>query len=749
MHTLDDLENLYEISAADQPRFASEISRLLLDPEPLVRSAAAACLGRLGRSEAVAPLVRSLGDPSKIVWRSAAWALRQMGNHGTGIDAIKKALGDPDPRVRRGATRIFAYQFAGMDRRLDLADQLRELTRDPDLWTRLQALRSLRQWFYRAGDLPLQRRIVATYLERMAEPDLAVVRKNLSEGLYIMLDENLGGAISLQRNIADLPEKLGPEILEARKTLEREALLIPILAVLERGNVLQRTAVLNAFDGTFLKGRHYARQPESMADVGNDREFGFLYDPPLDLLERTFSTLLVAELPPEPRQQAIQLCSFFKIPERTGNRVIQGRLLAALSDPDAGVSTAARTVVERELSLAGSENDPGRLKLLNDALTGTGSSATRSAVLAAIGRTSPLGDNPVIKAAIRSLLPREDAAADLLPVLGRPEFTDSERQLAVKRGWDRMRPPQRINALDLLFAQPALMDQIGPGEQTLDLLRRAATDPSGTVRQRAISGLTGLPAFWSSRKASQLVLIALADDAPAIRKLALALAASKSSFWERPDSREHLARLLLDPDASVRSDALDVVKHNLLIAKFPALALRVKALTEDPALRPRAEAALRAAGLDPAGVRADLSLSRPRLPDPTTFRRTINPILYQEGETTYACARCHASHTILRIVEVDPKTTPTDGQVLINYNSVLKVVNVGQPESSLILRKPLSPQTLPGTETTRPAVLTHAGGQLWNSTDHPAYKAILAWIREATPAPEATRRADSENPKAR
>ena len=29
---------------------------------------------------------------------------------------------------------------------------------------------------------------------------------------------------------------------------------------------------------------------------------------------------------------------------------------------------------------------------------------------------------------------------------------------------------------------------------------------------------------------------------------------------------------------------------------------------------------------------------------------------------------------------------------MINYNSALKVVNLGEPESSLILRKPRSPQ---------------------------------------------------------
>ena len=312
-----------------------------------------------------------------------------------------------------------------MDHRLDLADRLIALTLDPDLWTRLQALRSLRQWFYRTSDRSFQRRIIDAYLERMAEPEVAVVRKNLSEGLYIMLDENLGGAISLQRNIAQLPEKLRPGIIEGRKTVERDVLLNPVLAALERGNQLQRTAVLKAFDGSFLKGRLYARQPENMMDVGNDREFGFLDDPPLELLETSFSALFAAELPPEPRRQAIQLSSFFKVPERTSRAAIQARLLAGLTDPDAGLRAAASAVVSRELSLTGAEKDSGRLELLNDALAASGSAGTRPAVLAAIGRNSLLGESPVIQATIRSLLHRDDAAADLLPILGRPEFTNA------------------------------------------------------------------------------------------------------------------------------------------------------------------------------------------------------------------------------------------------------------------------------------------------------------------------------------
>lgn len=734
VHTLDDLENLWDVPEAERSHYADRIAQLLADADPQVRAIAAACLGRLGRSEAIEPLKRCLDDPSKIVWRAAAWALRRLGNEGVGIEAIKAALNDPDSRMRRGAVRIFAYQFHGMDARLDLLDRLTELSGDPDLWTRLQALRSLRQWFYRTGDASAQRRIVETYLARMAQADLPVVRKSLSEGLYIMLDENLGGGVSLQNNIAELPEATRPVILEARRVVERDALLLPILGALEHGNALQRAAVLKAFDGSFFKGRGFARRPNSTIDVGNDREFGFLFDPPLDVLERTFAAVLESTRadPPEPRRQAIQLCSFFQVPERTTNPVIQARLLGALADSDVGVRDVARIVVGKELALAGTEKNPGLMAVVTRLLNDASSDENVAAVLAAVGRNPRLGDRPEIKTAIRRLISRDNAAALLLPVLGQPEFTDAERLDVVHRGWNRLNAPDRIRALDLFFGRPDLLDRAEPPERMVELLRRAVTDPSATVRERVFAGISIPRTFWSGTTAPRLLLFSLADDAPAIRKLGLNLAASKQNFWNRPDALEHLARLLVDPDASVRSAALDQVERLELVMKHPALARRVKVLADDPALRDRVLAVLRAADLDPSAIQGDVLLGRPRLLSLAAFRRTVNPLFYQSGDDGYSCSRCHATHTILRIAEKEPDREVTGEQLMINYNSALKVVNLGEPEQSLLLRKPLSPQGQGGPEESSPTGLTHVGGPRWSSPEHPAYRAILAWIKEAS-----------------
>ncbi len=714
----------------DRARFTQAITPLLEHPEPLVRAAAAACLGRLGQAQSTRALISRLADPSKIVWRAAAWALRRLGNQGLGLDAIAAALKSPDPATRRGAARIFAYQFHGMDNRNEFAESLIELTRDPDLWTRLQAMRSLRQWFYRTGDRSLARRIVDTYLARMAEPDEPVVRKNLSEGLYIMLDENLGGGVSLQKNIAALPEAMRPRILEARQSFERDVLLTPILAALERGNDFQREAVLAGFDGSFFKGRYYARQPEAMIDVGNDREFGFLYRPDLSALETAFTPLLTADLSARSRKQAILLAGFFQLPGRTRSPAIQTALLQRLSDSDPEVRAAAQVVVGSDLDSDGAADDPRRIELIQAALRGTDES--RRAALQLIGRNEELAKRPEILAAIRKLVMRDDAARSLIPLLRWPMFHDAEVLAIVLHSWPRLTQPERLKAVEALFARRALVDVAEPREQVMEVLRRAVTDPSAAVRDRTLRGINGMPLLWAGKGSAKLLLSALADDEPTLRRRGLTLASTKAGFWSRPDAVEYLKRLLVDPDAQVRRLALSTVAQHGLIRADPALARRVKALDADPALAKQARSILTAQGIDPTSIEADVPLSRPRLLSFSTFRHKVNPVFYQAGEDKSACANCHANHTILRIAEADAGQSFSNEQLMINYNSALKVVNLGDPEASLILRKPRSPQGQGGAEPSSVTGLSHVGGPRWESTEHPAYRAILEWIREAS-----------------
>ena len=114
-------ESLGRPRARIAPGFATAIDPLLDHPEPMVRAAAAACLGRLGQPGSVAPLVDRLDDPSKIVWRSAAWALRRLGNQGIGSRCDRRGAPEPRPaRPAAGPRGSSPTSSQGMDDRLDL-----------------------------------------------------------------------------------------------------------------------------------------------------------------------------------------------------------------------------------------------------------------------------------------------------------------------------------------------------------------------------------------------------------------------------------------------------------------------------------------------------------------------------------------------------------------------------------------------------------------------------------------------------
>ncbi|HMC64950.1 MAG TPA: discoidin domain-containing protein, partial [Gemmataceae bacterium] len=190
-----------------------------------------------------------------------------------------------------------------------------------------------------------------------------------------------------------------------------------------------------------------------------------------------------------------------------------------------------------------------------------------------------------------------------------------------------------------------------------------------------------------------------------------------------------------DPDRKIRAEALAAVERHDLAAREPRLHRRLRGVMADPdgKLAREAEAILRAHQVDPAGLTADVVVQRPRVLNLSTFRREVNPIFYQPSADGQFCAKCHVNHTILRLAEPPaPGKAPAPEDVMLNYNSVLKVINLGDPEQSLILRKPRSPHGQGNESADSPTGLTHVGGPRWEGNEHPAYLKLLAWIRSAS-----------------
>jgi hypothetical protein len=103
-----------------------------------------------------------------------------------------------------------------------------------------------------------------------------------------------------------------------------------------------------------------------------------------------------------------------------------------------------------------------------------------------------------------------------------------------------------------------------------------------------------------------------------------------------------------------------------------------------------------------------------RRPDETAFRAYVEPILTRRGRDGYACVHCHATHTLFNAT----------------YQTVMNVVDLNDPEASLILRKPTSSADSEGVVGSK--VLPHGGGVRWEK-DSPEYQTILHWIEGKLP----------------
>ena len=187
---LGELDEIWEVQS---PAVMKELQAAAQGNDAFVRQAATEALGRLSRPEDAPVFIKLLGDPSKLVQRTAAWALRQVySNHPeTSSPPLLAALASPAPRVRWGATRVFAHHFSELARRAEFVSALNKLAGDPVITVRMQAIRALWQAWFWTPDTPVRERIEETILASLKTPQHPWIETNLHAAVYNMADENI------------------------------------------------------------------------------------------------------------------------------------------------------------------------------------------------------------------------------------------------------------------------------------------------------------------------------------------------------------------------------------------------------------------------------------------------------------------------------------------------------------------------------------------------------------------------------
>ena len=270
------LENIWERPA---DAVLKQIDDATGSDEPLVRQAAVEVLGRLAMPQSAPLLVKSLADPSKLVQRTAAWSLRQIYGAHPEIPhgELAAALASSDTRLRWGATRVFAHQFAALAKQQDLVAALEKLVNDPVPAVRMQAVKAIWQdWFWNA-DPKARGGIEDTLLSALAAPQHPWVESNLTGAVYNLADENIRYLYNNWVALLGRPEDRA-RAMHGRLSVESQ-LAEKFARILAQGPDLQKKRLLAALaDFPLRRGDIYdvnadGRKPSIVVSrLGNDIE---------------------------------------------------------------------------------------------------------------------------------------------------------------------------------------------------------------------------------------------------------------------------------------------------------------------------------------------------------------------------------------------------------------------------------------------------------------------------------------------
>ena len=297
---LQQLDDVWDIPSSE---VQSEIVAQTRSNDVLIRQAAVEALGRLGKFQKC--YAELLGDPSKLVQRTAAWAMRQSySRHAeTPAGPLLEALASADSRVRWGATRVFAAHFSALAKRLEIAPALLKLIGDPVVTVRMQAVKGSWQLWFWTPDAGVKGKIEDALLAALGSPQPGWVASNLSNAIYNLADENIRYLYNNWVPLLGRPEDQ-ERAIRGRLAIE-DRLSIKFAAVLDGPSEPQKRLLLHALtEFPLRRGDVYDLEsdlsqpgPPVYNRIGNDIEQIVFFGRSAERIAQSLEPLLNSEDP--------------------------------------------------------------------------------------------------------------------------------------------------------------------------------------------------------------------------------------------------------------------------------------------------------------------------------------------------------------------------------------------------------------------------------------------------------------------